>query len=60
MIFNNQVFIYIFIHVFGYLDPIFFGDYPTSMHKELASNLPTFTPKQAALIKRSQDFVSIN
>jgi beta-glucosidase len=42
------------------LDPIFFGDYPASMRAAVGSNLPTFTPNEAALIKGSQDFVGIN
>lgn len=60
MFFNNHIFIYVFIYAFRYLDPIFFGNYPISMRKNLGSNLPSFTSKEAALIKGSQDFVGIN
>lgn len=42
------------------LDPIFFGDYPTSMRMSLGSDLPTFTKEEVGLIKGSQDFVGIN
>ena len=60
MILINYINIYLFVYVWRYLDPIFFGDYPASMRKGLGSNLPSFTAEEAALIKGSQDFVGIN
>lgn len=43
-----------------FMDPIFFGDYPTSMRKRVGSRLPKFSVAEAALVKGSLDFVGIN
>lgn len=42
------------------MDPLFFGDYPTSMRKRVGNRLPKFSASEAALIKGSLDFVGIN
>lgn len=43
-----------------FLDPLMFGDYPSSMRSRVGSRLPVFTGSQSALIKGSLDFVGIN
>ncbi|XP_078166598.1 beta-glucosidase 16-like [Carex rostrata] len=43
-----------------FLDPIFFGDYPTEMRQILGSNLPTFTSEEKNLLKTKLDFIGIN
>ncbi|CAL5031057.1 unnamed protein product [Urochloa decumbens] len=43
-----------------FLDPIFFGDYPTEMREILKSNLPTFTPEEKKLLQYKADFIGIN
>ena len=43
-----------------FLDPIFFGDYPTSMREAAGPRLPIFTLEERALVKNSLDFVGIN
>lgn len=42
------------------MDPIFFGDYPSSMRKRVGNRLPKFSAAEAALVKGSIDFVGIN
>jgi len=39
-----------------FADPIYFGDYPESMKKQLGDRLPKITPEERALIKGSNDF----
>eukprot|EP01080_Neovahlkampfia_damariscottae_P010266 gene10266-2685_t len=43
-----------------FADPIFFGDYPNSMKKNVGSRLPTFTDKQKKMLKGSADFLGLN
>ncbi|CAL5015961.1 unnamed protein product [Urochloa decumbens] len=43
-----------------FLDPIFFGDYPTEMREILKSNLPTFTAEEKKLLQCKADFIGIN
>lgn len=43
-----------------FADPIYFGDYPASMRKQLGDRLPKFTPEEAALVKGSNDFYGMN
>ncbi|KAH9708068.1 Beta-glucosidase 40 [Citrus sinensis] len=43
-----------------FLDPLMFGDYPSSMRNRVGSRLPRFTSSEAALLKGSLDFVGIN
>lgn len=43
-----------------FADPIYKGDYPASMRKQLGSRLPTFTPEQRALVLGSNDFYGMN
>lgn len=43
-----------------FLDPIFFGQYPTSMRQILGERLPEFTAEQRNLVQGSFDFVGIN
>ncbi|XP_057531057.1 beta-glucosidase 40 [Amaranthus tricolor] len=43
-----------------FLDPLMFGDYPSSMRQRVRDRLPKFTAEQTALIKGSLDFVGIN
>jgi hypothetical protein len=37
-------------------DPVYFGDYPASMHKFMGDKLPKFTPEESVLLKGSQDY----
>lgn len=43
-----------------FLDPLMFGDYPTSMRDRVGERMPTFTSAETDLIKGSLDFVGIN
>jgi len=43
-----------------FADPVYFGEYPASMRKQLGSRLPEFTPEEAALLKGSNDFYGMN
>ncbi|KAF9624148.1 hypothetical protein IFM89_008086 [Coptis chinensis] len=43
-----------------FLDPLVFGDYPSSMRDRVGDRLPTFSNTEAALVKGSYDFVGIN
>ncbi|XP_058070349.1 beta-glucosidase 6 [Magnolia sinica] len=43
-----------------FMDPLFFGDYPTSMRNRVGNRLPRFSAAEAALIKGSLDFVGVN
>ncbi|KAJ0039056.1 hypothetical protein Pint_23520 [Pistacia integerrima] len=43
-----------------FLDPVMFGDYPSSMRSRVGSRLPSFSKSEAALVKGSLDFVGIN
>ena len=43
-----------------FLDPLMFGDYPSSMRERVGSRLPTFSRSEASLLKGSLDFVGIN
>ncbi|XP_008792724.2 beta-glucosidase 6 isoform X2 [Phoenix dactylifera] len=43
-----------------FMDPLFFGDYPSSMRTRVGNRLPKFSTAEAALIKGSLDFVGIN
>ncbi|XP_020206710.1 beta-glucosidase 40 [Cajanus cajan] len=43
-----------------FLDPLVFGDYPTSMRSRVGKRLPKFSKSQASLLKGSLDFVGIN
>lgn len=45
---------------FRFLNPLIFGDYPTSMRSRAGERLPRFSQPQAALVKGSLDFVGIN
>jgi beta-glucosidase len=39
-----------------FADPIYFGDYPECMKKQLGSRLPKFTAEEIEMIKGSNDF----
>ncbi|XP_022132224.1 beta-glucosidase 40 [Momordica charantia] len=43
-----------------FLNPLIFGDYPSSMRSRVGGRLPTFSRQQAAMVKGSLDFVGIN
>nr|AAF74209.2 beta-glucosidase precursor [Aspergillus niger] len=43
-----------------FADPIYLGDYPASMRKQLGDRLPTFTPEERALVHGSNDFYGMN
>ncbi|KAI3983587.1 hypothetical protein MKX01_000599 [Papaver californicum] len=47
-------------YVGWYADPLFFGDYPESMKRNVGSRLPSFTPYEAKLVKGSCDFFGVN
>lgn len=41
-------------------DPCWFGDYPAVMRERLGELLPVFTQQDAALLRRSMDFIALN
>ncbi|KAK5109947.1 hypothetical protein LTR62_006436 [Meristemomyces frigidus] len=43
-----------------FADPIYKGDYPASMRKQLGDRLPKFTEAEHALVKGSNDFYGMN
>jgi beta-galactosidase len=43
-----------------FADPIYFGDYPTSMKERVGSRLPSFTEEQKIMIKGTSDFFGLN
>ncbi|KAK4791121.1 hypothetical protein SAY86_031534 [Trapa natans] len=43
-----------------FIDPLMFGDYPSSMKTRVGSRLPKFSQSESALVKGSLDFVGIN
>lgn len=43
-----------------FMDPLFFGDYPSSMRTRVGDRLPKFSTAEAALVKGSLDFVGVN
>lgn len=43
-----------------FLDPLFFGDYPSVMRKEVGDRLPCFSLDEVSMLKGSLDFVGIN
>ncbi|MEP7323712.1 MAG: GH1 family beta-glucosidase [Saprospiraceae bacterium] len=43
-----------------FADPIYKGDYPSSMKDRLGTRLPTFTEEEKILIKGSSDFFGLN
>jgi beta-glucosidase len=49
-----------FLALFRFLDPIFFGEYPSHMREILKSNLPTFTSEERELLQYKADFIGLN
>lgn len=43
-----------------FADPVYFGDYPHVMKKNIGERLPSFTEEEKALIKGSSDFFGVN
>ncbi|KDP41287.1 hypothetical protein JCGZ_15694 [Jatropha curcas] len=43
-----------------FIEPLIFGDYPSSMRTRVGDRLPKFSKSEAALVKGSLDFVGIN
>jgi beta-glucosidase len=43
-----------------FADPIYLGNYPASMRKQLGSRLPEWTPEEIGLVKGSNDFYGMN
>lgn len=43
-----------------YMDPVVFGDYPSSMRSIVGKRLPKFTKEESAFIKGSFDFIGLN
>lgn len=43
-----------------FMDPLFFGDYTTSMRTRVGERLPKFSEAEGALVKGSLDFVGVN
>ncbi|KAL8142293.1 hypothetical protein V2J09_015325 [Rumex salicifolius] len=43
-----------------FIEPLIFGDYPSSMKTRVGDRLPRFTPSESAMLKGSLDFVGIN
>ncbi|KAM7464462.1 hypothetical protein LguiA_032583 [Lonicera macranthoides] len=47
-------------HLDWFLEPLVFGDYPSSMRSRVQTRLPRFSKVQSSLLKGSLDFVGIN
>uniref|UniRef100_A0A1D1XFJ6 Beta-glucosidase 6 n=1 Tax=Anthurium amnicola TaxID=1678845 RepID=A0A1D1XFJ6_9ARAE len=43
-----------------FMDPLFLGDYPSSMKTRVGNRLPKFTTVEASQVKGSLDFVGVN
>lgn len=43
-----------------FIEPLIFGDYPTTMKQRVGDRLPLFTQAESKLLKGSLDFVGIN
>ncbi|GAB7366168.1 hypothetical protein MBLNU230_g7730t1 [Neophaeotheca triangularis] len=43
-----------------FADPVYKGDYPASMRKQLGDRLPSFTEEERALVQGSNDFYGMN
>lgn len=43
-----------------FADPIYFGEYPASMKRQLGSRLPEFTDEERALVQGSSDYYGMN
>ncbi|XP_027167855.1 beta-glucosidase 12-like [Coffea eugenioides] len=43
-----------------FMDPLVFGDYPSSMRTLVGDRLPQFTKEQSELVKGSYDFIGLN
>ena len=43
-----------------FADPIYLGDYPASMRKQLGHRLPTFSSEELSLVHGSNDFYGMN
>ncbi|OMO71469.1 Glycoside hydrolase, family 1 [Corchorus olitorius] len=43
-----------------FLHPLYFGDYPKSMHERLGDKLPEFTEEDKELLESCMDFVGLN
>ncbi|KAM7273902.1 hypothetical protein ACFE04_028566 [Oxalis oulophora] len=58
---NNDAAMRILDFMFGwYMDPLTYGDYPTSMRTYVGERLPKFTKEQSDMIKGSYDFLGLN
>lgn len=42
------------------MDPIYFGEYPSSMRDKLGKSLPKFTEEEIKLLHYSVDFIGLN
>ncbi|KAJ3348993.1 hypothetical protein HDU83_000914 [Entophlyctis luteolus] len=51
---------YLEFYACWFADPIYFGDYPESMKKQLGSRLPSFTDEEKAYVKGTADFFGLN
>ncbi|CAN1809439.1 Beta-glucosidase 11 [Linum perenne] len=47
-------------HLFKFMDPITFGNYPRTMVELLGSRLPNFTDEESRLLRKSYDFLGLN
>ncbi|XP_043688416.1 raucaffricine-O-beta-D-glucosidase-like [Telopea speciosissima] len=43
-----------------FMDPVTFGDYPSSMQHLVRDRLPKFSPKESLILKGSYDFLGVN
>lgn len=43
-----------------FADPLYYGDYPTTMKQQLGDRLPTFTAAERILVQGSNDFYGMN
>ena len=56
---SERNFIVMFLLI-RYMEPLVYGDYPSSMRCLVKDRLPTFTKEEKNLVKGSLDFIGIN
>ena len=47
-------------YLFRFMDPLYRGDYPTTMRSLVGQRLPKFTKEQSRMVNGSFDFIGLN
>ncbi len=48
------------VSTYRFADPVYFGDYPSSMRQLVGARLPTFTDSERAMLHNSTTFFALN